>query len=306
MAARKSLVVFLAVAGLMPACGSSKGGGGTGSNVTVTGQLTGGTYAGTEVSPQSDQNDTVASTQSALQGPLANYQLYCVTFGATPVAGSATADANGNVSLTLAALNVAFGCFILDPSGKSVASLVFTSGSTNTQTASFSQNASLGTITVDGNSGLAQATLPSSGTAVTTTPAGVSCPVGTWTFQLVGFTSTCGQANGKVWLAKTPNGQYVASYTVGPLPQNQGVCGSQAQSNLPATYTNGVLSFVATDTGGSGCDQSRIISFTPNAACGSATGTATRSTCQSCGSGGNCMGGCGSTTCAVNIAATRQ
>jgi hypothetical protein len=289
----------------MPACGSTKSGA---SNVTLTGQLSGGTYSGFQVSPEPGLDSAVVSTQSALQGPLAGYQLSCVTFGNPPVAGVATADSSGNFSLTLAALNIPFGCFILDSSGASVASLVFTSGSTNSQTASFSQGGSLGTIIVDNNSGLAQASLPSSGTAVTATPSGTACPVGTWAFQVVGgFTSPCGTPTGIIWLAQMPNGQYVASYTVGPVSQSQGVCGSQTQSNLPATYTNGVLRFVGTDNGGtSSCDQTRTFSFTPSADCSSATGSGMRTTCSTCGAGGSCNGGCGTQSCAVAFTATRR
>jgi len=205
----------------------------------------------------------------------------------------------------LFAKTVPFGCFILDPSGSSVASVVFSSGSIDSLTVSFSQNGDLGVIIVDLTSGLAQVILPAGGAPVTSAPG--ACPLGTWTALLEGFTSSCGGvAEAMLWMVQQPSGQYLASYTVLSTGGDAGVaCYGQSESGLPATYANGVVTFVVHDKNSMNCDARRTVTFTPDLQCHSTAGSATRTTCGTCETTGQCNG-CGTATCVVNFTATRD
>ncbi len=121
-------------------CGGSSGGSGgaAAKNITIAGTLDAGS-----VTSALTGGSSALSVSSPLA--LAGYKLYCVTFNTPPVSGTATADATGSVSLTLAAQGVPFGCFILDAQDKAVATLMFTSGSQNGQTLTSSADANLGT-----------------------------------------------------------------------------------------------------------------------------------------------------------------
>jgi hypothetical protein len=250
-----------------------------------------------------------AAPRFEASGPLAGYQLSCVTFGMPPVAGSATADSNGMLTLTLDAANVPFGCFIIDPNGEPVATVEFTSGSTSSFTVSFSQSGSLGTVTVDLSTGLAQVVLTGSGVLVTGTPT-TTCPLGTWT-DATGILDSCGTQDATVWVARLPSGQHTVSYIVGPVDLGDaggGGCGNRSVSNLAASYSNGQLTFTAPDDN-SGCSaRSTIVTFTPDALCHSATVELAFTGCGTCGApmNGVCSG-CGTETCMITInPATRQ
>jgi hypothetical protein len=265
-----------------------------GTSITLSGQLTGGTFT----------QGPLSSASVPPSGALAGYQLSCVTFGTPPAAATATADSNGNFTLTFDALDVPFGCFVLDPSGNSVASVTFTDGSNSSLTASFTQSGNVGIIIVDGVSGLAQLTLPSGGTLVTSAPSG-ACPLGTWTDSLGFGSSTCGAESAVLWIAQLPSGQYVASFVSGPVEiSDAGSCGQISASN-PATYSNGVLTFTNPGRKGSCAGSGSTAVLTPDSQCKTATVTLTQTSCGDC-TGGSCNG-CGTQSCTSSLnSATRQ
>jgi hypothetical protein len=273
------------------ACGSSSKN--SSANLTLTGQLLGGTYNGGSL-----------STQSAPNGPLAGYQLSCVTFGMPPVAASATADANGMLTLTLNALNIPFGCFVLDPNGNSVATVVFSSGSANGLTASFSENGNLGTITVDVNSGLAEVALTTGGTLVTSTPT-ATCPLGTWTVPF-GGSSGCGMAAATAWIVQQPSKQYLVSFIEGPHDNGDAGCSYSSGSNIAATSSGGVLSFTVPAHDSTCPGSATNDSFTPDAQCQTAAIALAFTSCGTCGSAGKGCNGCGTQTCMGSLNATRK
>jgi hypothetical protein len=219
-----------------------------------------------------------------------------VTFATPPVAGTATADSTGTFTLTFNAAGVPFGCFILDPAGNSIATLVFTSGTLNSLTVSFSQNGGLGTIIVDGTSGLAQAILTSGGTLVTSAPSG-TCPLGTWIAN-IGDVGCSTPLIATIWIAQSPTGQYLVSSYSGP--EGHLNCAYQGGGAIPATYANGVLSFI----GGSinSCNVTSMVTLTPDAQCQTATISMTQ-VCGTCDGGSQC---CGPQTCTTNLTAQRQ
>ena len=258
--------------------------------------LTASTYAG-----------NVSLSNASLSGlsltPLTGYKLYCVTFSNPPVTGTGTADSSGNVSVTFNATSTPFGCFVLDASGNGVATLIFTNTTNgqNGQTADFSGNANLGTITVDLTDGLALATLPSSGSLVTSTPSGTPCPVGTWTMGIP--STTCTNEYADFWIAQSSTGHYLLSYT------HYGCSGTSSQSNLPMTYSGGVITASFNPTVGNGASYcpgtSMTITFTPNNTCATMSGSFVVSGVTQCGTN---FGGCGSMTCPAisGLTATKQ
>jgi hypothetical protein len=130
-----------------------------------------------------------ASLSSGIQSrdaTMSNYKLFCVTLATPPVSATATADSSGNVTLTINAQSTPFGCFVEDSSGNMVAPLLFQASGTTSTNATFSSNTALGTVTVDLTNKIAQATVSSTGNLVTTTPSGLGCEVGTWTFTTSG------------------------------------------------------------------------------------------------------------------------
>jgi len=218
----------------------------------------------------------VLSISSSLTA-LAGYQLYCVTFAAPPVSGTAAADAAGRVSLTLAAQNVPFGCFILDAADRSVASLVFGSSAQSGQTLTLSSDADLGAISVDAVSGVATTAVPSAGTLTTTTPSGLPCPLGTWNFESAkpGHSPTVGT----FWIAQTGPSTY--SMTV-----NSGGTVTFSIPNIPATLdgrTMNVGPFYTDSHSTNTCEVGRVsnVTVTADAACTTLTGTITQSSCVS-------------------------
>ncbi len=270
-----------------------------------------------------------SALQSPLTSALAGYKLYCVTFKTPPASGAAVANDSGAVSLSLAALGVPFGCFVLDTSGAGVATLIFTTttgGQSSGQTASFSGNASLGDITVDSSTGFAQATIPSGGQLVTTTPSDVACPVGTW--DVTADTYTC-NSDGSCVSGCTPGDEVTSTATVWIVKDattnslkasfTHWSCQNESWSNVPATFSNNVLTigpFVAGQTQ----TLQATVSMTVDATnCTSATGaTITWEHCFSCtlmgGQSGceecdpnppNACGG-GSTTCSSSLASVTK
>jgi hypothetical protein len=166
--------------------------------------------------------------------PLVGYQLYCVTFATPPTAASGTADAAGQVTLGIDALGVAFGCFILDADGESVATLIFTSGEHRGQTITLTGDTELGSILVDLDNGVAQTDVTSTGTI--TGSGGLPCPLGTWVTPK--SQPQCGD-NGTVtfWFVQDASGEYRVSFTIGPgpLPHTGGVCGYHSEAGIPAS-----------------------------------------------------------------------
>jgi hypothetical protein len=173
--ARLIAVVLLSTTLGVAGCGGSSGGGGSPATKTI--KLSGTLSAGSVASALT--SGTSALSVSSPLTALAGYKLYCVTFSAPPVSGSAAADTSGLVSLTLAAQNVPIGCFVLDAADKNVATLLFKFGAQKDQTVIFGADTDLGAITVDTTNGVAQ-TVPSGGTLVAATPPGLQCPVGKW------------------------------------------------------------------------------------------------------------------------------
>ncbi len=112
--------------------------------------------------------------------------LYCVTFADPPASASAEIGADGAFSLTIAAVGVPFGCFIIDETtGEQVATVVFRgSDGDSTQIQANAGTLSLGTVSLDLATG--EAVVDASGFgAATVCEAGVTNPVdftGQWRF----------------------------------------------------------------------------------------------------------------------------
>jgi hypothetical protein len=265
------LGVVLGVAG----CGGSGGGGhdGGAGEITISGALSAGTVNLPGAAPGAPER--VLATSS-----FAGFQLACMTLSKPPSSATNVVDDLGNVSLTLAAKDVPFGCFVLDPQGAGVATLTFENGSTVGQIASLGDSADLGTILVDSATGVAQVGVPLGGTLVTTSPAGAPCPLGLWSYVT---NNSAGTGSGTTWIAKTGSGQFALS-----------VNGVNAHgylrsfSNVPGTYANGTLSvgpYYPEANTDSACASTKTatISLTANSACTQLTGTVTRSGCGSTG-----------------------
>ena len=260
-------VGWLAIAIGAVGCGgaSTKPGTGNSANdITISGTL-----STASASALASSRALHTSGLSAAVSTLAGYRLYCVTFSTPPVSGTADADASGVVSLTLAAKDVPFGCFILDAQGKGVATLMF--GSQNAQTVSLSGSANLGTITVDTTSGVAQAGVPSAGTVVTSTPTSVPCPLGTWGY-------VTGNGSGTTWVAQDATGQYVVS--VSGSDSN----GTTSFTNLPSSYSNGTLTIGPYNPEvnlNNPCygTKTETVTLTANSSCTEMTGTGVKSGC---------------------------
>jgi len=287
---------------------NNSGGVPSATSLTISGVLISGTVAlNTQMAPLSN------ASLNTLDVPLTGDVLYCMTLSNTPAAAkSQPSDSSGNVSLTLAAQNVPLGCFIEDASGNIIAVLVFSSTTSNAQTAQLSGSTDLGTITVDLGKGLAVANLTASGTLITTTPSGVDCPVGEWQGNIGGSPCAAGNMTATVWIAKLPSGQYNVSLIAGPmcLPKSGcSSCGTGFYEAFPsATYQGGSFTFqIEPDPS---CPQKvSTITFTTDSSCQTATMNASATGCGSCEGGcdisyPNCgkqgqpgCRGCGSTTC---------
>jgi hypothetical protein len=183
----------------------------------------------------------------AIRAPLAaatawtGYTLSCVTFGTPPVAATGTADLAGFLSLTFAGKDVPFGCYLLDPTARAVATLLFSSGARYGQTLVLGANVYLGTIQFSPDTGVALAQVPAGGVLVTTTPAGVACPSGTW--AMGGSSSPCpsGTVTADVWIAQNPTGLFLSSFTAYDSRTKTLACGPESWANVPATVAGSTL-----------------------------------------------------------------
>ncbi len=314
MASKRSFGGAVALAFALGCGGSSKTT--APGNITVSGQLQSGSVTHARSGPGgADGSQLRLADRSALV--LAGYQLKCVTFGNPPVAASGTADAAGNVSVTIAAQSVAFGCFILDTSGNSVATLTFTAGSTSGTTLTLSGNGSLGTITVDLTSGLASASV-TTGT-VASTPPGAACPTGFWVFPTGATDPRCSslapQAAAKVWIVPQPGGGYLVSIIHGPEVHGGGsaiLCTYSSFNNVPSVYASGKLTIAPfRDNPASPCPSTLAIQMTPSADCNTGSATGTFTGCASCPGGPDYCPGtgtstCGTATCTATWSGSRQ
>lgn len=268
---------------------------GGGGPITLSGTI----VEGTQSSPAPPPVPT--PPRPAPGDPLAGYQLYCVTFSVPPSAESATADQAGQVSLTLAAEGVPFGCFVLDSANDAVAALVFSSGGEQGQTVTLTEDMDLGSIRVDLANGVALTELDTSGTLSEST--GFTCPLGEWEAP-VSRQDCTGTATTTFWIAQDPEGAYRVSYTLGPVQlAGTQTCGTVAQTDIPATMENDVLTltFPADPT----CEGKFLtVSLTPNGQCTELSAEAFYSGCASCTSGCECGG---ELTCPLNpTTATRK
>jgi len=251
------------------ACGGSGGSKAPASNITITGTLT----------PMVEVIASPARARASVaSSPFAGYQLYCVTFSRPPVTGTATADGSGAVSLTLAAQDTPFGCFVLDTTGAAVASLMFQGGAETGETVEFSASADLGNIAIDTTTGVAAVTLPGGGTVVTTTPSGAACPAGTWSFNVTDKGAPDG--TGTIWIAAVTASTFTASVNV-----SGGAGGVQSFAGLPLTYSNGTVVTGSFHTDPVNCPtKTAVVTMTVNAGCTAMTGTIEKSSCPAdCG-----------------------
>jgi len=289
---------------------NNSGGVPSATSLTISGVLISGTVAlNTQMAPLSN------ASLNTLDVPLTGDVLYCMTLSNTPAAAkSQPSDSSGNVSLTLAAQNVPLGCFIEDASGNIIAVLVFSSTTSNAQTAQFSGSTNLGTITVDLGTGLAAANLTTSGTLITTTPSGVDCPIGEWQGNTGGSPCAPGNITVTTWIAKLPSGKYTVSMMGGPmcLPRGGGCisCGTEFfEAFTSATYPGGGFTFQFQPEEPSCPQKVQTITVTTDSSCQTATINVSYTGCGSCEGGcdpsyPNCGNqgqpgcrGCGSTTC---------
>jgi hypothetical protein len=272
----------------------------TGHTISLSGKLVARAQASPTKSPlfSSPPRLTVAEPGQ----PLANYQLYCVTFANPPSAATGTADATGLVAINLNALGVAFGCFVLDPEGDGVATLIFTSASQRGQTITLAGDTDLGNIGVDLMNGVAEIDVTSTGTLTGST--GFPCPLGTWVTTVPRQDCT-GSASVTILFAKNPVGQYTASFTIGPIMLPDTLqCGYHSQMDLPATPIGSGLtfSFLHDYT----CPAVVMtVTAMPNSACTELTMEGAFGGCASCAPG-QCGCGVGSQACSENYTVTRQ
>ncbi|MBI5479223.1 MAG: hypothetical protein HY906_10220 [Deltaproteobacteria bacterium] len=266
---------------LVAGCGggsSNPGDGGTGASLTLTGTLVAGTqtpYPTSSLPP---------APPPAPGDPLVGYQLYCVTFADPPTAATGTADAAGLVTIELAAIGVAFGCFVLDDQDAAVASLVFMSGLERGQTITLTGDTDLGTVTVDLGGGIALSAVPAGGDL--TGGGDVACPLGEWTATGPPKDGCPGDLKSTFWVAQTTDGQYLMSFRVGPMRIGGGPdCTDRMETDVPVTVNDGVLTF--TIPGDPTCPSKTIVAtMTPNADCTELAAEMHYGNCASCDQGG--------------------
>jgi hypothetical protein len=278
----------ICIVGLLCAvsCGGGKTKGPAGA-VSLSGKL----VSGTQTQPSST--------------PLAGYKLYCVTFAEPPTAATGAADAAGQVTISLDALNVAFGCFVLDPQGNGVATVIFKSGSQIGQTITLTGDANLGTITVDLGNGVAVTGVAPTGSLTGTS--GLACPLGEWKVT-VPSTGPCGDVTSVIAFMKTADGKYLASFTVGPLQDvvdEKSSCNYHSYGDLPAADNGGVLTFSFPHDPLHCPSRLETIVTTANSDCTQLTFDGSFGPCVSCDSGG-CDCNVGSLTCKQQYTGTRQ
>jgi hypothetical protein len=253
------------------------------------------------VLPMSEPPDSKSSALVA-GDPLVGYQLYCVTFATPPTAASGTADATGQVTLDLDAVDVAFGCFVLDAEGKAVATLLFRNGVQQGQTITLTGDTDLGSITVDLDNHVAQSDVTSTGTL--TGSDDLPCPLGTWVVT-VPREDCPPTAKVRFWFVKDANGKYLASFTIGlVMSPYTHKCDDHSEMDMAVTESDGALtfSFLNDPT----CSKVyRTVTAKPNADCTTIALESSYGPCESC-SEGQCGCGTGSLDCPQSFSATRE
>ena len=230
---------------------------GSGHEIRLSGKLVAGSQA------TSNRKGFIPMDIPATGTPLMGYQLFCVTFADPPAAATGVADAQGQVAINLEAQGVPFGCFVLDADGNGVATLFFTSGGQEGQMITLTGDTELGSITVDLNNGVAQTALMTTGTLSGSDD--FSCPLGEWVAS-VSREGECGDLTSVVWFAKTPAGDYTASFTVGPLYES-GMGLDNSKAGLAVTRQDGAFSFTFPHDPRHCPSRMAIITATPNEAC---------------------------------------
>ncbi len=277
--------IFLFGLALVTGCAGGtgqQGDGGTDGGITLSGTLVAGSQAPYETSPPPPAPPPVDGD------PLAGYQLYCVTFAAPPAAATGTADATGLVTLDLAAVGVAFGCFVLDDQAAAVAVLVFMDGLERGQTLTLTGDADLGTITVDLGDGVAQSAIPLGGAL--TGGGGAACPLGEWIVTSPPKDGCPGDLETAFWIAQDTAGQYLMSFRSGPMRVGGAPeCTDRVDIDVPVTWSEGVLSF--TIPGDPSCPSTTIVAtMTPDAGCAELAVDMHYGNCASCDQGCACGG----------------
>ena len=187
MNVRKGFIVLSVLAGLtgsaywMTGCQSSTQNQQTqpGQTATLTGSLQQGSIS---VMSLASYGRTVQPSST----PLANYKLYCVTFENVPSAATGTADNSGTFSLKIKSYTP-FGCFVLDTNNQHVADLLFaglgTTAGTYSGSIMLTNNANVGTITVDPSTGMAVVNVSGVGGVSGNNITGTAFdPTGLWNF----------------------------------------------------------------------------------------------------------------------------
>jgi hypothetical protein len=220
--------------------------------------------------------------------PLMGYQLYCVTFADPPTAAAKSADETGLVTMELAAVGVAFGCFVLDDQAVPVAVLVFMDGLTRGQTITLTDDADLGTITVDLGEGVAQSGIPIGGAL--TGGGDVPCPLGEWLASSPPKDGCEDDLLTTFWIAQDTAGQYLMSFRTGPMRLGGGSeCTDRVETDVPVNWSDGILSF--TIPGDPSCPSKTIVAtMTPNENCTELQVDMHYGNCASCDQGCECDG----------------
>ncbi|MBN1283416.1 MAG: hypothetical protein JXA24_06570 [Proteobacteria bacterium] len=302
-----SIIAIIFVAALSGGCGGGGEGPAPGDTTTISGTLVEGA-----VDPVGSASAKVAQAKAA-GDPLVGYQLYCVTFSTPPLGAAGTSGADGSVTLTIDAASATFGCFILDPAGASVATLIFVNDDASSfgQTVTASGTVGLGQINVQLDTGAARVTVPS-GVTISPTPASAECPEGTWLTDEFAQAPSCpiGQkTKSTVWMVKKPDGKYEASFTT----YNVGIyetCSIGSKSGMAVETAGNVASFSFPFSFESDdpCYDEKIATLivTTNEECTQGEASIAVDNCGSCDPDTICND-CGSETCVVTgIQVTRE
>ena len=187
MNVKKGFIILAVLAGLtgsaywMTGCQSSTQNQQTqpGQTATLTGSLQQGSIS---VMSLASYGRTVQPSST----PLVNYKLYCVTFENVPSAATGTADNSGTFSLKIKSYTP-FGCFVLDTNNQHVADLLFaglgTTAGAYSGSIMLTNNANVGTITVDPSTGMAVVNVKGVGGVSGNNITGTAFdPTGLWNF----------------------------------------------------------------------------------------------------------------------------
>jgi hypothetical protein len=183
MDTKKCLIILTALVsiGLLAGCQSSKQNQTVqpGQQVTLTGVMQQGSLTAVSLA-------SYGSGMRLLDTPLVDYKLYCVTFEDSPVGAKGTADSSGKFSLSIKSYTP-FGCFVLDSNDQHVADLLFAglgqSAGTYSGSIMLTNNADVGTITVDPSTGMAVVNVAGVGGISGNNITGTAFdPTGAWNF----------------------------------------------------------------------------------------------------------------------------